>query len=281
MRIIKRVDFSQAVKSICRQAHYELDPELLALLQMSLLAEEKPISRDILQVIIENAQMAQNSRHPLCQDTGVGIFFIEKGEEVTVEGGDISGLISEAVKEVYRDESFRKSTVSDPLFDRRNSGDNLPPLIHWELVTGDRIKISFLPKGAGAENMSRLQMFHPLSGRQQIHDFVVKTVRIAGGNPCPPLIVGVGIGGSFDYAPLLAKKAILRPLKESNPAENWRVLEEEILESINNLNIGPMGLGGKTTALKVRIIQHPCHTASLPVAVNLQCHSHRCSTVAL
>ena len=275
MREISKRDFIQGVKQICREAHYILPDDLVALLETSRDQENNPIAIDVLSTIIENASLAESKSRPLCQDTGVGIFFVELGDNVVVEGGHITENISRAMQEVYQDDFFRKSVVKDPLFNRSNTGNNLPPLIHWEVVPGDQIKITFLPKGAGAENMSCLKMFHPLAEPSQIIDFVVETVRNAGGNPCPPLIIGIGVGGSFDYASILAKKALLLPLNEEDPDPEWAFLEREILDNVNRLGIGPMGLGGQTTALKVRVNHHPCHTASLPVAVNLQCHSHR------
>ncbi|MBW6516123.1 MAG: fumarate hydratase [Candidatus Cloacimonetes bacterium] len=281
MRVVDRITFKQAIKDICSSAHYELDTGLVKLLENSYKDEVSIIARDILQTIIENAQLAKVNSQPLCQDTGIGMFFIEMGEEILVEGGSATKLINEAFREIYQEESFRKSVVREPLFARSNTGDNLPPIIHWDFVPGDRIKVYFLPKGAGAENMSRLKMFHPLSDKNQLIEFVLDTVRRGGGNPCPPLLIGIGIGGSFDYVPILAKKALLRPIMEDNPDSRLTELEAEILTAVNNLGIGPMGLGGKTTALRVTIIQYPCHTASLPVAINLQCHSHRCKMIII
>ncbi len=279
MRVITRVDLKEGIKRICRESHYHLQDDLLLLLQQYRDNESNEIGRDVLDTILENAHLASAVKRPLCQDTGIGIFFVEIGESVVLEEEGLKDIISEAMEETYREESFRKSTVSDPLFLRNNSGDNLPPLIHWEISSGNVLRLTFFPKGAGAENMSRVRMFKPLAGKEEIIDFVLDTVSRADGNPCPPLIIGVGVGGTFDYAPILAKKALLRPLLARNTNPEWAALEDELLNRINELGIGPMGLGGDTTALKVSIIEHPCHTASLPVAVNLQCHSHRHKTI--
>ena len=281
MNRITNKEFKEKIKQICREANYFLNDDLVLLLKRFRDRENEEVARDILDTILENADQASVTGRPLCQDTGVGIFIVEIGESVSFHCAGLSDIIAEAMAETYREESFRKSTVSDPLFSRNNSGDNLPPLIHWEVVPGDKLRITFLPKGAGAENMSRIKMFKPLVGKDEIIDFILDTVRIADGNPCPPLIIGLGIGGSFDYAPLLAKRALLKPLLERHPDPEWASLEEKILERVNKLGIGPMGLGGNTTALKVSILEHPCHTASLPVAVNLQCHSHRYKTITI
>jgi fumarate hydratase subunit alpha len=312
MRVIKVDELKKAVSGICRSAHYDFDVDLLSLLLVYRERENNEIASDILGIIIENIRLAKESSIPLCQDTGIGIFFVEKGEEVFIEGGSLKQTIIESMAQVYREESLRKSIVSDPLYERLNTGNNLPPVIHWEEVPGDRIKITFLPKGAGAENMSQLRMFNPLATREEIINFIVETVSLAGGNACPPLIIGVGIGGTFDYAPLLAKKALLKPLKalsestdrssvdniersstkqslrertdksgEQRNREFWLEMERATLARVNELGIGPLGLGGKTTALQVSIETYPCHIASLPVAVNLQCHSHRFQSIII
>ncbi|MCB5230432.1 MAG: fumarate hydratase [Candidatus Cloacimonas sp.] len=281
MREIKREVIVEAVKAICSDAHYELDTALVDKLKSFRAEEEHKLAIDVLDTIIENQEIAKNERKPLCQDTGIGIFFVEMGREVYIPDGSLSEILEEAMSEVYLEEPFRFSVVSDPLFGRVNTGNNTPPMIHWDIVDGDQLTITFMPKGGGAENTSALKMFNPLDPLSEISDFIVNTVKEAGGKPCPPILVGVGIGGSFDYAALLAKKALLTPLNESNPNPKWAELEQSLLERINSLGIGPMGLGGKTTALSVKIKEYPCHIASLPVAINIQCHSHRHKTVII
>jgi len=212
---------------------------------------------------------------PICQDTGFAVFFIEMGEDVRITGGGFEEAIYEGVRQGYREGYLRKSIVDDPLFERKNTKDNTPPIIHLRLVPGDRIKIVFAPKGGGSENMSEVKMMVPADGEEGVKRFVVDRVRRSGGNPCPPVIVGVGIGGTFEHVAYLAKKALLRPVDSHHPDPRFAKLEDEILEEINKLGIGPMGLGGRTTALAVHIETHPCHIASMPVAVNMQCHAAR------
>ncbi|MFQ6059665.1 MAG: fumarate hydratase, partial [Anaerolineae bacterium] len=237
--------------------------------------EVSPVGREVLGQLLENAQIARDERMPLCQDTGVTVVFLELGQDVHIVGGDLAQAINEGVRKGYQEGYLRKSVVDKPLSARINTRDNTPAVIHTEVVPGDRLKITVMPKGGGAENMSTLKMLSPAAGRQGVVDFVVKTVDEAGGKPCPPTIVGVGVGGSAEYAFFLAKRALLRPVGKPHPDPEVAELEAEILERANRLGIGPMGLGGRTTVLAVHVETHPCHIASLPVAVNIQCHSAR------
>ena len=223
---------------------------------------------------MENAEIAQTDNVPLCQDTGLAAMFIELGQDVHVVGGDFETAVQEGIRQGYKDGYLRKSMVEDPLR-RKNTGDNTPGVISIRLVPGEKIKITILPKGGGSENMSAIKMLKPSDGEEGVKEFVVDTVKKAGGNPCPPIIVGVGIGGSFDKCAYLAKKALLREVGSMHADPYYASIEKELLERVNNTGIGPQGLGGRTTALAVHIEVHPCHIASLPVAVNTQCHSAR------
>ena len=235
--------------------------------------EENGLAKEILTQIIENDILAQKENIPLCQDTGIAIFFLEIGQDIHIEG-NLNDAINEAVKIAYTEGYFRKSVVKHPL-DRINTNDNTKAIIHTNIVPGDKIKITFAPKGAGSENMSQIKMLVPGDGVEGVKKFVIETIRKAGGKPCPPIIVGIGIGGNFEKCALLAKEAILRDIDDTSTDPINASLEKELLEEINKLNIGPMGLGGKTTALAVKVNSYPCHIASLPVAVNIQCHAAR------
>jgi fumarate hydratase subunit alpha len=225
--------------------------------------------------------MAARLGMPMCQDTGVAVVFVELGQDVHVIGGDFIEAINEGVRQGYRDGFLRKSLVTDPVIERKNTKDNTPAIIHTQIVPGESIQITLAPKGGGSENMSEVRMMQPSDGIEGITDFVVDRVRRSGGNPCPPVIVGVGIGGNFEQSALLSKKALLRPLGSLNPDPIWNPVEVELLDRINRLGIGPMGLGGRTTALAVHILAQPCHIASMPVAVNLQCHAARHKTAVI
>ena len=229
--------------------------------------------------LLENAEIAKTDKLGLCQDTGLAVFFVDIGEDVQLDkdGGmaSLRDAITEGVRAGYEEGYLRKSVVEDPIR-RKNTGDNTPAYIHWELVPGDVFKVTFIAKGGGAENMSRIQMFAPAAGQEGIENFVVETVDIASSNPCPPTVVGVGVGGNFEYSALLSKKALLRrPLGSHNPDPFYRDMEIRLLERVNNLGIGPQGLGGRVTSLAVHVEAFPCHIASMPAAVNIQCHSHR------
>jgi len=229
---------------------------------------------------LENAEIGKQEQVPVCQDTGFAIIFIEIGQDIMLTGGNLRDAINEGVRRGYKNGLLRKSIVKNPI-DRINTGDNTPAVIHTDIVPGDKLKITFDAKGGGCENMSRSAMLTPAQGREGVINFVVETVKTAGANPCPPIIVGVGLGGTFDYSTLLAKKAILRPVGSYNKDDTIAKLEIELLDKINKLGIGPQGLGGRITALAVQVETFPCHIASLPVAVNIECHSHRTKTVVI
>ncbi len=251
-----------------------LDSQVKKKLECSLENETSPLAKEILSDILLNGQVAEDLQKPLCQDTGVAVFFIEVGSDLCFLGS-LQETIDSAVRRAYQDFYFRKSMVEDPIFQRRNTKNNLPAIIHWSYNSGDKLKISFAAKGGGSENMSRLKMLKPSDGVTGVKDFVLETVKLAKSNPCPPIIVGVGVGGNFETCALLAKKSLFRSLTDSHPQAQWANLEAELLQEINKTNIGPQGLGGNTTALSVKVEYLPCHIASLPVAVNIQCHSHR------
>jgi len=280
MRLIESQTIVQAVKNLCIEANYNLKEDVTAALRMAREREKSETGREILGQLLENAEIARKDGYPLCQDTGVAVFFIEMGQEVSVTGAGLYEAVNQGVREGYEKGFLRKSMVVHPL-KRVNTGDNTPAIIHMECVPGDRIKIDFMAKGGGCENMSGLTILTPAAGIAGVKEFVIKRVREAGSNPCPPIIVGVGIGGNFEKAAILSKKALLRPIGSRSTDPDVARLEEEILNDINQLGIGPQGLGGSVTALSVQIEVFPCHIASLPVAVNIECHSHRHTEVIL
>jgi fumarate hydratase subunit alpha len=274
VREISCSDITETVKQLFTEAAFDLEEELCLAYERAVADEVTELGRSALKAIIENAGIARREKTPVCQDTGLAIVFVEIGQDVHIIGGDLYSAIEEGVRHAYREGYLRKS-VCDPL-SRKNTGDNTPPVIHPEIVPGDRIRLVALPKGGGSENVSSVTMLLPTIGSEGIKKHIIEKVREAGPNPCPPVIVGVGIGGSIDEAPILAKKALLRPLGEKNRADSrLATLEDEILEEINNLGIGPQGYGGKMTALAAHIEMKPCHIASLPVAVSIQCHAAR------
>jgi fumarate hydratase subunit alpha len=275
MRDIDCQIITETVSSLFKEACFSLPPDVLAALEHARENEISPAARGVLETIIENAAIAPTDGIPLCQDTGVAVVFLEIGQEVHITGGDLYSAVQDGVRRAYDEGYLRKSLVDRPFSSRINTGDNTPAIIHTDIVPGDKLAITAMPKGGGAENMTRLAMLLPADGRNGVIDFVVRTVDESGGNPCPPLIVGVGIGGTAEYSLLLAKKALLRTIGSPNPDFENAELEKEILEKVNCLGIGPMGFGGLTTALAVHVETHPAHIASLPVAVNLQCHSAR------
>lgn len=272
MREITTIKITEALARLCEEAAYDLPVEVEEAINRSLAVETSQLGREILREIISNAEIARREKLPLCQDTGFAIVFVELGQEVQITGGQLSEAINEGVSRGFS--GLRKSIVADP-FLRTNTNDNTPAIIHTEVVPGDKIKLGLLLKGGGGENTSALKMFLPGASEEEIVDFVVKQVVEAGARACPPLIVGVGIGGTFDQAPLLAKKVLRRRVGHLNSAHHIAELEKKMLKRINETGVGPMGLGGKTTALAVHIETYPCHIASLPVAVNLECHAHR------
>lgn len=263
------------VKKLCIDANYYASPDVVERIRYFMEKEESPTARDILKLMLENHKIAAEEQMPMCQDTGVAVVFVELGQDVHLVGGDFNEAINEGVRQGYQEGYLRKSMVDDPVIERKNTKDNTPALIYTEIVPGNSLKITVAPKGGGAENMSEVKMMKAADGIEGVKDFVVDRIKRSGGNPCPPVVVGVGIGGSFERCALLAKKALLRPLTEPHPDPKWARVEEEILERINRLGIGPQGLGGRTTALAVQILAMPCHIASMPVAVNVNCHAHR------
>jgi fumarate hydratase subunit alpha len=275
MREIDSTEITSAVADLFIEANYHLPEDVLTAIQKAAGREESDVAGEILQKLVENAGIAAEGQVPLCQDCGTAVVFIELGQDVHVAGGDLCTAVNEGVKQAYDRGYLRKSQVSQPFSERLNTRDNTPAVIYTEIVPGDRVKIIAVPKGGGAENMSRLGMLTPAQGQAGILDFVVMSVEEAGSNPCPPLIVGVGIGGTAEGALLSAKKALLRTVGLHNADPEIAVLETEMLSRINALGIGPMGYGGRTTALAVNIDVLPSHLASLPVAVNLNCHSAR------
>ena len=280
MRQINTEEITDTIEKICVDANYNLRDDLVVSLQNALNNEESPLGKEVVAQILENAEIGKNEQVPVCQDTGFAVVFVEIGQEVIIEGQSLQEAINEGVRRGYKNGYLRKSIVKNPL-DRVNTGDNTPAVIHTNIVPGDKLKITFLAKGGGCENMSRTAMLTPAQGREGVVDFVVNTVKSAGANPCPPIIVGVGLGGTFEYATLLSKKAILRPVGSHNKDSNTANLEDELLEEINKLGIGPQGFGGKVTALAVHVETYPCHIATLPVAVNIECHSHRHKTIVI
>ncbi len=275
---LRRLPFQTVVDRValcCLEASCRLPEDVLAALKAGLEHETGELARDFFSQYLENARIAAAEQRPLCQDTGFAVFFVEMGELLAIDGGSIYEAIAAGTAKGYNDGYLRKSIVRDPIFRRENTGDNTPPIIHLTLVPGDGLTVILAPKGGGSENMSALRMLKPAQGRAGVADFVVETVRNAGGNPCPPTVVGVGVGGTMEKAAFLAKKALLRPLGEPNPDPDYAALEREILDRINATGVGPQGLGGAVTSLAVHIEPYPCHIASLPVAVNLNCHAAR------
>jgi len=273
MREIEVGIITEKVRDLCIEANTNIGEDVLRAFDRAMEKEESPVALDILKELKENARIAKEEKLPICQDTGTAVVFLEVGQEVHLVGGDLREAVFEGVRRGFREGYLRKSMCHP--FTRANTGDNTPAIIHTEIVPGDRVKVTVAPKGGGAENMSRVVMLTPSEGVEGIKRFVVQRVKEAGSNPCPPTIVGIGIGGNFEQSALLAKKSLIRPLGSPNPDPELNRLESEILTAINNLGIGPQGLGGRTTALAVHILMMPCHIASFPLAVNIQCHVHR------
>ncbi len=274
MKQVSAKEITARVADLCIRACVKLPSDVLAALREAKRREESSVGREILDRLIENAAVAEEDGVPICQDTGIAVVFAEIGDEVEVVGGRLRDAITEGVRQGYEKGHLRKSLVSSPL-DRRNTGDNTPPVLHAEAAPGDSLKITVAPKGAGSENMSRLQMMSPADGIEGVKRLVVETVEAAGASACPPLVIGVGLGGNFEQCALIAKQALLRPLTQRHPDPAAAALEAELLDLVNATGIGPMGVGGRVTALAVNVETRPCHIASLPVAVNLQCHAAR------
>jgi fumarate hydratase subunit alpha len=276
MRKIDAQNITNMVKELALDANCNLGTSFMDLLREKIKSEKSNIGKNVLEQIVENDEIAKNEGAPMCQDTGLVVCFVEVGYDVHIIG-DIYDAINQGVREAYDEGFFRKSVVDDP-FNRKNTGDNTPAITHVKLVPGDQIKITLAPKGGGSENMSLVKMLTPAEGIEGIKKLVLHTIFYAGGKPCPPLIVGIGVGGNLEKSALLAKEAILRDVEDKNPDAYLHKLETEILDDINKLGVGPMGFGGSTTALAVKINTYPCHIASLPVAINLQCHASRHKT---
>jgi fumarate hydratase subunit alpha len=279
MREIHVDEIRDNVAQICLDAAYNLSEDVVTAFDRAIETETAPGAKEIIELLKENARIAREEHIPICQDTGIAIFFVEIGQDLRIRNGFIVDAINEGVRKGYKEGYLRKSVV-DPIT-RKNTGDNTPAIIYTELVPGDKLKISFLPKGAGSENMSVIRMLRPTEGVEGIRSFVLECVQKAGANPCPPVVIGVGIGGSFEKAALLAKKSLLRPVGSPNPKLELASLEETLLKAVNRTGIGPEGFGGKVTAMAVHIESFPCHIASLPVAVNINCHAARHKTIIL
>ncbi len=275
MRELAASTISEHVAEMCKEANINLGDDVLQALKKSHEKEESPTGKEVLRQIIENAEIAKKDQIPICQDTGVAVFFVEWGQEVHLTGGTLEDAINEGVKKGYKEAYLRNSIVDDPLFDRVNTGDNTPAIFYTEFVPGDKVKISFAPKGGGSENTSTIKILKPSDGVEGFIDFVVNHVKAVGPNPCPPIVVGVGVGGSFDRVALMAKKALFRPLGEPHPDPKYADLEKTILDKINDSGIGPQGFGGRTFALAVHIETFPSHIASMAAAVNINCHASR------
>ena len=274
-------EISAAVKDLCITANYDLPRDVYDALVAACAAEESPAGREVLGQLVENADIAARDRVPICQDTGFAVVFAEVGQDVHLVGGTLAEAVDEGVRRGYGDGYLRKSVAEEPAQARRNTKDNTPAILHTTLVPGDKVRLTMMAKGGGAENMSSLNMLKPSQGWAGMSQAVVDTVSRAGSNPCPPVIIGVGIGGTTDEVTLLAKKALLRDVGSTHPDPRVAAMEDELLERINDLGIGPQGLGGRTTALDVFIEEMPSHIASMPMAVNVQCHAQRHKTVEL
>lgn len=280
MRTLEVKRITDAVAKLAIETNYTLSDDMKQSIHHHMQEEEWPVAKKIMENIEENVSIAEQGEFPLCQDTGLACVFLYIGQEVHLVGGSIESAVNIGVRSGYQRGYLRKSVVSDPL-KRDNTGDNTPAYIHYEIVPGDQVRIVFAPKGFGSENMSRIAMLPPSAGAEGVKDFVIETCEGAGANPCPPIVVGVGLGGTFDRAALMAKEALLRPLDVPNEDGFYGEMEQELLERINELGIGPQGLGGKTTALSVHIKTAPTHIAGLPVAVNINCHVNRHGEIIL
>ena len=279
MREIDAGQITQVVSRLCIQANRQLPQDMKNQIEACRSQEDWAPAKEILDRIVENYQIAGDNDRPICQDTGMACVFLKIGQDVHISG-DLRAAVDEGVRQGYAEGFLRKSVVRDPL-DRVNTGDNTPAMIYYDLVPGDQLEITVAPKGFGSENMSQIKMLKPSDGLQGVKDFILKAVEDAGPNPCPPIVVGVGVGGTFDKAAYLAKRALMRPVDQRNPDPRYGALEEEMLEAVNRLGIGPQGFGGRTTALAVNIEQCPTHIAGLPVAVNINCHVTRHKTEVL
>ena len=274
MREIEASRITEEVARLCMEANFELEDDVQKALEKAHEAEESPAGKEVLRQIIENSGIARSEKIPMCQDTGLAVIFAEVGQDLHITGGGFEDAINEGVRKGYTDGYLRKSVLADPV-KGGNTGDNTPAIIHTTIVPGETLKLWVVPKGGGSENMSRIAMMKPADGIEGIKKFVLDNVKAASGNPCPPIIVGIGIGGTFERCALLAKKALLREIGSTHPDELYASLEKELLEKVNDLGVGPMGFGGRTTALAVHIEVAPRHIASFPVSMNLNCHAAR------
>ena len=279
MRKIKSEQIVEQVKKLCIEASLYLGEDVLSCIKEKAKSEKSEVGKNILNILVENAEIAKEKNIPICQDTGMAVFFVEIGQEVLIEGDTLTDAINEGVRQGYEEGYLRKSVVST--INRVNTKDNTPAVIHYDMVKGDKIKIEFAAKGFGSENMSKMKMLKPSDGLEGIKKFIIDTVSEAGPNPCPPMVIGVGIGGTVDKCAQIAKKALFRELGEFNKDENIAKLESELLTAINKLGIGPQGLGGTTTALGLNIETFPTHIAGLPVVVNINCHASRHKKVVI
>ena len=275
IRQIKAETVTETVKQLFLDCNYFIGKDIMPALEKARENEKSKVGKSVLTQIIENDKLAAKEEVPLCQDTGMAILFVEYGDKVVIEGGSFEDAVNEGVRQAYKDGYLRKSVVNDPVFDRLNTKDNTPAIIHTRIVKGDKIKITAGGKGFGSENMSAIKMLTPSYGIEGVKKFILDTVRTAGPNPCPPIVVGVGIGGTFERCAQLAKKATFRAIDTHNEDERYAKLEDELLESINKMGFGPAGLGGTTTAIGVNIETSPTHIAGMPVAVNICCHAAR------
>jgi fumarate hydratase subunit alpha len=280
MRDVHVTAVTDAVKKLCMEANYELEPDMLRAFDRALTTERSPAGRRVLQILKDNAQMARTERMPYCQDTGVVVCFVELGQDVHVTGGALADAIDEGVRQGYREGYLRASIVRSP-FDRVNTGDNTPAVVHLDLVPGEILRIMVMAKGGGCENRSKYRMLTPADGIEGVKSWILECISAAGPDACPPLIAGVGVGGTFEKAAILSKKALFRELGSPNPDPAVDALEREVLERANRLGIGPQGYGGDTTAFGVHVLTSPCHITSLPVAVTIECHAHRHKEVTL
>ena len=274
MREIPTKDITKAVKELCIDANYNLGEDVQDVLRKAHEKEESPVGKATLKQIIDNFEISKQGQFPMCQDTGFAVFFVEMGDQVLIKDGNLFDAINEGTRQGYKDGYLRKSILADPI-ERKNTGDNTPAVIHLYIVKGDKLKIVCVPKGGGSENMSEVKMMKPADGVEGVKEFVIDKVKRSGSNPCPPIIVGVGIGGTFEKCAEMAKRALMRPIGSKHPNPFYAKLEEELLEKINKLGIGPQGFGGTQTALAVFVETYPCHIASFPAAVNINCHVAR------
>ena len=274
MRELEAAKITEVVARLCKEANFELEDDVQNALEKAYEKEESPAGKEVLRQIVENSRIARSEQIPMCQDTGLAVIFVELGQDLHITDGDFEAAVNEGVKNGYTDGYLRKSSLADPIRGG-NTGDNTPAVIHLTLVPGDRLKLWVVPKGGGSENMSRIAMMKPADGVEGIKKFVVDNIRAASGNPCPPVIVGIGIGGTFERCALLAKKALLREIGSEHSDPFYADLEKELFGLVNDVGVGPMGFGGITTALAVHIEVAPRHIASFPVSMNLNCHAAR------